>query len=61
MELHCIFRLSTLKMEHIAIKKCIITIDITQAMKKQRDQHVEEQNDTEIKMHLKGHCMCLQC
>lgn len=61
MELHCIFRLSILKMEHIAIKKCIITIDITQAMKKQRDQHVEEQNDTETKMHLKGHCMCLQC
>lgn len=61
MELHCIFRLSILKMARIAIKRCIITIDITQVMKKQRDQHVEEQNDTETKMRLKGHCMCLQC
>lgn len=44
-------------MEHIATRKCIIMIDIILAMKKQRDQHVEEQKDTEIKMHLKEHCM----
>lgn len=48
-------------MEHIAIKKCIIMIDITQVMKKQKDQPVEEQKDTEIKMHQKEHCMCYNC
>lgn len=57
MKLYYIFRSFILKMEHIATRKCIIMIDIILAMKKQRDQHVEEQKDTEIKMHLKEHCM----
>lgn len=34
-------------------------IDIMVAMMKQKNQHVEEQKDTEIKMHQKEHCMYL--
>lgn len=56
-QIYLAFRLFTLKREHIAIRKCITTIDITLATKKQRDQLVGEQKDTEIKMHLREHCM----
>lgn len=42
------------------LRKCITTIDIILVMRNQRDQHVEEQKDTETKMHQNEHCM-LSC
>lgn len=41
-------------------RKCTITIDITQVMKSQRrdrQRNVEEQSDTETRMHRNEHCM----
>ena len=42
---------------HIATtRKCIIMIDTTLGMRNQKDQHAEEQKDTETRMHQNGHC-----